>query len=70
MPVEVHDQRRESARGIRRYMGVQNWLMTPPMPPATKRDEFEIMVWSGTLSQYCAKTRFADSYERNLIADS
>ena len=44
--------------------------MTPPMPPATNRLELEIMVWSGTLSQYCANTRFADSYDRNLMADS
>jgi hypothetical protein len=58
------------SRTIRQAPDSQNWLMTPPIPPATNRLELEIMVWSGTLSQYCANTRFADSYDRNLIADS
>lgn len=40
------------------------------MPPATNRLVLEIIVWSGTLSQYSAKIRFALSYDRNLIADS
>jgi len=48
----------------------QNWLTTPPMPPATNRLELEMSVWSGTRSQYCAKTRLADSYDKNLMADS